>query len=54
MAPLQHITMEAMIDWTGSAAGASPLSPAREAGGAEDRLRNSGHRDWFDGLPWPR
>jgi hypothetical protein len=30
--------------------GSGPLSPAREAGGAEDRLWNSGHRDRFDRL----
>ena len=39
---------------TGPAAGASLLSPAREAGGAEDRLWNSGHRDRFGRLRWSR
>src|SRR4051812_29153312 len=30
------------------------LSPARKAGGAEDRLWNSGYRHRFGRLPWPR
>jgi hypothetical protein len=38
----------------GPAAGASLLSFAREAWGAEDRLWNSGYGNRFDHLPWPR
>jgi hypothetical protein len=37
-----------------AARGSGPLSPAREAWGAEDGLWNSGHRDRFGRLQWSR
>jgi hypothetical protein len=39
---------------TARAAVVSLLSPAREAGGAEDRLWNSGHFDGLGRLRWSR
>jgi hypothetical protein len=41
---------QALFCRTGPAGGASLLTAAREAGRAEDRLGNSGHRDRFDRL----
>jgi hypothetical protein len=46
-----------ILAWSmGPASAASGIwsSPAREAGGAEDRLWNSGHRDRFGRWLWSR
>src|SRR3954466_15678119 len=50
----RFIETGSMLSCSASYGGAGWLSPARGAGGAEDRLWNSGHRDGFGRQMWLR